>query len=92
MLGVFIHKKYFKKNDADDPIEIDAQKIKELDLRERELEILHLIAKGFSNQEIGEQLFLSESTIKTHVSNILLKLDARRRTEAVRIARELQLI
>jgi ATP/maltotriose-dependent transcriptional regulator MalT len=44
--------------------------------------------EGFSNQEIAGALFISESTIKTHVSNILFKLDARRRTEAVKIARE----
>ena len=57
-------------------------------LSKRELEVLQKMGEGFSNQEIAGALFLSESTIKTHVSNILFKLDARRRTEAVKIARE----
>jgi DNA-binding NarL/FixJ family response regulator len=57
-------------------------------LSKRELEVLQKMGEGFSNQEIAGALFLSESTIKSHVSNILFKLDARRRTEAVKIARE----
>jgi DNA-binding NarL/FixJ family response regulator len=57
-------------------------------LSKRELEVLQKMGEGFSNQEIAGVLFLSESTIKTHVSNILFKLDARRRTEAIKIARE----
>ncbi len=61
-------------------------------LSKRELEVLQKMGEGFSNQEIAGTLFLSESTIKTHVSNILFKLDAKRRTEAVKIAREKGLI
>jgi DNA-binding NarL/FixJ family response regulator len=57
-------------------------------LSKRELEVLQKMGEGYSNQEIAGALFLSESTIKTHVSNIQFKLDARRRTEAVKIARE----
>jgi DNA-binding CsgD family transcriptional regulator len=52
----------------------------------RELEILDLIAIGLSNREIGERLFVSEHTVKTHASRLLGKLGARRRTEAIRIA------
>jgi DNA-binding CsgD family transcriptional regulator len=61
-------------------------------LSKRELEVLQKMSEGFSNQEIAGALFLSESTIKSHVSNILFKLDAKRRTEAVKIAREKGLI
>ncbi|HMR44212.1 MAG TPA: response regulator transcription factor [Saprospiraceae bacterium] len=63
-----------------------------LNISRRELEVLMLVAKGFSNLEIARQLFISESTVKTHVSNLLLKLDAKRRTEAVQKAKNLGLI
>ena len=61
-------------------------------LSKRELEILELMAAGKSNFEIGEQLFISESTVKTHVSNTLVKLNAKRRTQAVQIGRDLNII
>lgn len=65
---------------------------KNVDLSIREMEILSRIADGYSNKEIGEQVFISESTVKKHVSGILEKLNAKRRTEAVKIAREAGLI
>jgi DNA-binding CsgD family transcriptional regulator len=61
-------------------------------MSKREYEILQLMAEGMSNQEIAEKLFVSIHTVKTHVSNILLKLDAKRRTQAVIKAKELQLV
>lgn len=48
----------------------------------RELEVLHLIASGASNKEIADQLFISEATVKKHISNILIALDLRDRTQA----------
>jgi DNA-binding NarL/FixJ family response regulator len=62
------------------------------DLTTREFEVLELIVEGLSNKEIAAQLFVTESTIKTHVSNILIKLDAKRRTEAIQKAKQLQII
>jgi LuxR family maltose regulon positive regulatory protein len=58
----------------------------------RELEILRLIQDGRSNQDIGERLFLSLSTVKWHNQNIFSKLDVQRRTEAVARARQLNLL
>jgi LuxR family transcriptional regulator, maltose regulon positive regulatory protein len=61
-------------------------------LSPRELQILSLICKGLSNQEIGQQIFVSLSTVKWHNQNIFDKLDVQRRTEAVARARELKLL
>jgi LuxR family maltose regulon positive regulatory protein len=52
-------------------------------LSEREIEVLHLIANGLTNQEISDRLFLSVHTVKTHTRNIYSKLNAHHRTEAV---------
>jgi DNA-binding NarL/FixJ family response regulator len=61
-------------------------------LSERELEILGLIARGASNREIADQLFIAEGTVKNHVTSILGKLGVRDRTQAALKARELGLL
>ena len=61
-------------------------------LTRRELEILELMVTGLSNPDIAEKLFVSRSTIKFHVSNILMKLGAATRTEAVAIALQRKLV
>jgi NarL family two-component system response regulator LiaR len=63
-----------------------------LDISKRELEVLELMASGLSNQEIADKLFVSLNTIKTHSSNLFLKLEVSRRTQAVQRARELRII
>lgn len=90
-IGVYINKKTLQKPNT--PIEeIDHKRIKELDISTREYEVLQKIAEGLSNKEIAQSLFLSESTIKTHVSNLLVKLDAKRRTQAVKKAKSFQIL
>lgn len=74
------------------PTEIDTNMIEKVGISKRELEILNLMSKGKSNQEICDELFISLSTVKTHVSNILIKLDAKRRTQAIEIAKSKRLI
>ena len=61
-------------------------------LSERELEVLALIAAGKSNEEIAGKLFVSVSTVKTHVNNLFRKLEARSRTQAIARAREMDLL
>ncbi len=66
--------------------------LEELNLSPREMEVLELIAKGMSNAEIAEKLFVSLNTIKTHSSKLYEKLEVKRRTQAVEKARQLSLI
>jgi ATP-dependent transcriptional regulator len=73
-------------------IKEDHPGLEKLGISKREFEILQLMAAGLSNQEIADKTFVSIHTVKTHVSNLLFKLDAKRRTQAVTRARELQLI
>lgn len=56
----------------------------EYDLTEREKEVLQLIAEGYKNTEIGEKLFVSSNTVKSHIKNIYLKLDVKNRVEALK--------
>lgn len=71
---------------------LNEERLRNLGITKRELEILELIAQGLSNREIAEKLFVSENTVKTHSSRLFDKLSAKRRTQAVQIGKELGLI
>ena len=70
----------------------NAPELQRLGISKREYEVLELMAQGLSNQEIADKLFVSLNTIKTHTSNLFLKLEAKRRTQAIQKAKELSLI
>ncbi len=76
----------------DGPFVLNAEALRESGLTPRELEVLGLIAEGLSNREIGEKVFVSENTVKTHSARVFEKLGAARRTQAVQEARRLGLI
>lgn len=74
------------------PFVLNETRLRELGITPREHEILGLIAEGLSNREIGERLFVSENTVKTHSSRVFEKLGVNRRVQAVQRGRELGLI
>jgi two-component system, NarL family, response regulator LiaR len=71
---------------------LNEKALAESDISSRELEVLQLISRGMSNQEIADTLFLSLSTIKTHIANLFFKLDVTRRTQAVEKGKKLSII
>ena len=71
---------------------LDKAELERLRLSTRELEVLQLMAEGLSNRQIAERLFVSLNTIKTHTSNLFLKLEVERRTQAVEKGKRLSLI
>jgi DNA-binding CsgD family transcriptional regulator len=86
------HKEVVVVKEAGGPFVLNEAKLKELGLTPREHEILQLIAEGLSNREIGERLFVSENTVKTHSSRVFDKLSVSRRIQAVQKGRELGII
>lgn len=92
-IGIFVSRKYLpvvKKEQVSR--EVDPAQAEKVGLSKREYEILQLINDGLSNQQIADRLFVSENTVKKHVSNLFLKLDVERRTEAIKKAKELNII
>lgn len=88
-LGVFVGIQLYHRQQS---ARIDKSRAKALLLSTREVEVLALLAEGFSNQEIADRLFVSLNTTKTHLSNIYQKLNVSRRTQAVQKARELAIV
>lgn len=90
--GLRLTRPKIKVIDRSLPFVRDQRELDRLGISKREYEVLELISRGLSNQEIADDLFVSTSTVKTHVSSLLAKLDANRRTQAISRAKELQLI
>ena len=80
---IILHSQNFQRNDLE---------MQRLGISKREYDVLELIAQGLSNQEIADKLFVSLNTIKSHSSNLFLKLNVRNRTQAVLRAREYQIL
>lgn len=66
--------------------------LKKMKISNREYEVLQLLAKGYSNDDIAKNLFLSLSTVKTHVYNLFVKMNVKRRTQAIGKAKKLKII
>lgn len=75
-----------------EPFVRDPARVEALGITPRELDILEAMVAGLSNKEIAERLFVSENTVKTHAARLFSKLSAKRRTQAVQLAREAGLI
>lgn len=74
------------------PFLINHEVINRLKISKRELEVLSLMASGKSNREIATELYVSLSTVKSHVANLFEKLDVKRRTQAVETAKKLHIL
>lgn len=86
---IVVEKKVYINPSAD--FAINEAELKKLNLTHREHEVLQLLTKGLSNAEIAEKLFLSLSTVKTHVSNLFIKMDVKSRAQAIEKAKRLKI-
>jgi DNA-binding CsgD family transcriptional regulator len=94
-LGIWLGKKLTSKPAEEAPkptFKPNKKAIESLGISERELEVLEQLAKGKSNQQIADILFISVNTVKTHLSSLYQKLEVSRRSMAVKQARTLKLI
>lgn len=95
VIGIVLSRKLFSQTivvTEQKPAVLNDEKLLASGLSKREAEILLLIHDGLSNQQIAGKLFISEHTVKKHISNIFLKLNVERRTEAIKRAKELSVI
>lgn len=91
-LGLWFGSKRSNKKTPAMPLVRNEVQITQLGISKRELEVLLLLGKGLSNQEIADTLFVSQNTIKTHTSRLFEKLDVKNRTQAMLKAQEMGLI
>jgi DNA-binding CsgD family transcriptional regulator len=74
------------------PFILNEENLKFFGVSKREYEVLELMANGLSNQEIADRLFVSLNTVKTHTSSLFLKMDVKRRTQAIQKGKDFKLI
>ncbi len=87
---IIVEKEIYVNNSI--PFSLNEKEFDKMGLSKRELEVLNLMAEGYSNGEIATRLFVSLNTIKTHTSKLFEKMDVKRRTQAVEKAKRLGLI
>lgn len=91
-LGLWVGQKLISPKKNQGEFKKNEKALDYLGISERELEVLKLVAKGLSNQQIADKLFVSINTVKTHLSHLYEKLNVQRRTQAVEKAKSLNLI
>lgn len=87
---VIVEKEVFAANNQE--FVINEHELRRLNLSKRELEVLQLMAEGLSNQEIADKLYVSLNTVKTHSAQIFEKMEVKRRTQAIEMAKRLNII
>lgn len=94
LLGIWAGRKLTRKKivTVGPAFVLNEVELQRLGISKREHEVLGLMAQGLSNQEIADHLFVSLNTVKTHTSNLFLKLEVSRRTQAVQRGKQLRLI
>lgn len=80
------------EKEVPEKFQVNEMELEKLGLNRRELEVLQLLATGYSNADIAKDLYLSVSTIKTHVSNLFVKMEVKSRTQAIAKAKRLRII
>lgn len=88
---IVVEKEVYVQN-RDPLFEPDEQQLIKMGISKREWEVLSLMSQGLSNQEIANQLYVSLNTVKTHGSNLFLKLDVKRRTQAIEKGKRMGMI
>ncbi len=90
-IGIWVGSRLTRRK-AEHRFERNEQALRALGFSAREHEVLEHLAAGHSNKEIADRLSISLNTVKTHVANVLGKLEATRRTQAIQKARELEIL
>lgn len=91
-LGAWVAARVLPRRAPEGAFEPNRKAMAYLGITEREAELLEMLADGSSNREIARRAFISENTVKTHLSSLYGKLDVSRRTQAVSKARELGIL
>ena len=92
VFGIWVGNRLTSGGASTEGFQKNSEAIDYLGISGREYEVLELLAKGHSNKEIADSLFVSPNTIKTHLGNLYGKLEVSRRTQAVQKAKELRMI